>query len=264
MTRYLVRPITFLLFAFLPLPIIIVAISSFTRAGYFTLPLGPLSLHWYAEFLSEQRWVDMLLVSATVALAVAVVSTVLALLAALALHHRPFKGAGAVETLIMLPLVFPNAALGVAFLGLLGLLGVSGTYIGITLAHCIITLPFAYRPILNSLRKLDPALAEASMSLGATPWQVLRTVTLPMVRPGLITAFLFCFIVSFDEATITVFLVGPDVSTLPIRVLVEIQERGSPVIAAVSTFLVLFTIAMVLLLEKTVGLELFAAPSKKS
>lgn len=262
--RQLTRLGVFVLFVFLPLPIIVVAISSFTHTGYFTLPLGDLSLRWYLEFLYEQRWTSMLLTSAVVALIVALVSTLLALLAALVLYQKPFKGAGALEMLIMLPLVFPNAALGVALLGLLGLLGVNGSYLGIALAHCIITLPFAYRPILNSLRKLDPALTEASMSLGATPWEGLRTVTLPMVRPGLITAFLFCFIVSFDEATVTIFLVGPDVSTLPIRVLTEIQERGSPVIAAVSTCLVFVTIAVVLLLEKTVGLELFAEPTKKT
>jgi putative spermidine/putrescine transport system permease protein len=264
MTRYLTRTVLFLLFAFLPLPIIIVAVSSFTHDGYFTLPLSALSLRWYAEFFSEERWTGLLLVSGMLAMAVAFVSTLLALMAALVLHQKPFKGSGGVEALIMLPLVFPNAALGVAFLGLLGLLGVSGTYLGIMIAHCIITLPFAYRPILNSLRKLEPALAEAGMSLGASPLTVLRTVTLPMLRPGLITSFLFCFIVSFDEATVTIFLVGPDVTTLPMRILTEIQERGSPVIAAVSTFLVLLTAGVVLTLERTVGLELFAAPSKKN
>lgn len=251
------------LFAFLPLPIVIVAISSFTATGYFTLPLDALSLRWYVEFFTDIRWLSLLLVSGGIALLVALVSTSMALLAALVLARRKFVGSGLLETLIMLPLVFPNAALGVAFLGLLGLLGVSGTYIGIVLAHCIITLPFAYRPILNSLRKLDPALEEASMSLGAPPWHVLRTVTLPMLKPGLITAFLFCFIVSFDEATITVFLIAPDVTTLPVRILTEIQESASPVIGAIATSLIVFTLALVLFLERTVGLELFAAPERK-
>jgi len=115
----------------------------------------------------------------------------------------------------------------------------------------------------NALRKLDPALEEASMSLSATPLQVLRTVTLPMLRPGLITAFLFCFIVSFDEATVTIFLIAPDVNTLPVRILTQIQESASPVIAAIATFLILFTLSLVLLLERTVGLELFAAPQRE-
>ena len=111
--------------------------------------------------------------------------------------------------------------------------------------------------------KVDPALEEASMSLGAKPWQVLRSVTLPMLRPGLITALLFCFIVSFDEATITVFLIAPDVMTLPVRILTQIQESASPVIAAIATFLVAVTLSLVLLLERTVGLELFAAPARE-
>ncbi|NGM86030.1 ABC transporter permease [Parapusillimonas sp. SGNA-6] len=252
-----------LLFAFLPLPIIVVALSSFTKTGYFTIPLESLSLRWYIEFFTDQQWMGLLLISAAIAVFVALISTAVALLAALVLARHKFTGSSAFETLIMLPLVFPNAALGVAFLGLLGLLGVSGTYLGIVLAHCIITLPFAYRPILNSLRKLDPAIEEASMSLGASPATVLRTVTLPLLKPGLISAFLFCFIVSFDEATITVFLIAPDVTTLPVRILTEIQESASPVIAAIATFLIVFTLALVLLLERTIGLELFAAPEDK-
>ncbi|AOB39828.1 ABC transporter permease subunit [Bordetella parapertussis] len=253
-----------LLFGFLPLSIVIVAISSFTQSGYFSVPLDALSLRWYVEFFTDWQWISLLLlVSAAVALGVALISTTAALLAALVLARRRFAGSGLLETLIMLPLVFPNAALGVAFLGVLGLLGIGGTYLGIVLAHCIITLPFAYRPILNALRKLDPALEEASMSLSATPLQVLRTVTLPMLRPGLITAFLFCFIVSFDEATVTIFLIAPDVNTLPVRILTQIQESASPVIAVIATFLILFTLSLVLLLERTVGLELFAAPQRE-
>jgi len=260
--RCLIRFVLALLFAFLPLPIVIVAISSFTTTGYFTLPLDTLSWRWYLEFLTDAQWLHVLAVSAGLAMLVALLSTTAALLGALVLDRHRFVGRHLLELLIMLPLVFPNAALGVAFLGLLGLLGISGTYLGVALAHCIITLPFAYRPILNSLRKLDPAMEEASMSLGARPGQVLRTITLPMIRPGLISAFLFCFIVSFDEATITVFLIAPDVNTLPVRILTQIQESASPVIAAIATFLIALTFSIVLLLERTVGLELFAAPER--
>ncbi len=260
--RFLRILLLVLLFGFLPLPIIVVAISSFTRTGYFAAPLDALSLRWYVEFFTDWQWISLLLVSGVLALGVALISTSAALLAALVLSRRRFAGGGVFESLIMLPLVFPNAALGVAFLGMLGLLGIGGSYLGIVLAHCIITLPFAYRPILNALRKLDPALEEASMSLGAGPGQVLRTVTLPMLRPGLVTAFLFCFIVSFDEATVTIFLIAPDVNTLPVRILTQIQESASPVIAAIATFLILFTLSIVLLLERTVGLELFAAPQR--
>lgn len=256
-------PLLFVLFAFLPLPLVIVAISSISETGYFSFPLKGLSWRWYAEFLTDSQWLWLLLVSALIATVVATITTIAAFLSALVLNRREFQGSGLFETLIMLPLVFPNAALGVAFLGLLGLLGIRGTYLGIILAHCIITLPFAYRPILNSLRKLDLSIEEAGMSLGATPTKVLTTITLPMLKPGLISAFLFCFIVSFDETTITIFLISPDVTTLPVRIFTQIQESASPVIAAIATLLVLITLVLVLLLERTVGLELFAAPEKE-
>jgi putative spermidine/putrescine transport system permease protein len=109
----------------------------------------------------------------------------------------------------------------------------------------------------NSLHKLNLALEEAAMTLGARPAYVFRTITLPLLRPGLVTALLFSFIISFDEVTVTIFLIGPEVITLPTRIFAHIQESASPVVAAISTFLVLVTIVLVVLLQRFVGLELF-------
>src|SRR5690625_2279938 len=128
--------ILFLLFAFLPLPLIIVAISSISQTGYFSVPMDGFSLRWYVEFFTDTEWLRLLLISGAIAFVVAIMTTLAAFLAALVLHRREFVGNSLFETLVMLPLVFPNAALGVAFLGLLGLLGIRGTYLGIVLAHC--------------------------------------------------------------------------------------------------------------------------------
>src|SRR5690606_23211073 len=97
----------FLLFAFLPLPLIIVAISSVSETGYFTVPLNSFSMRWYVEFFTDSEWLRLLLVSGLIAAGVALISTTAALLAALVLHRREFAGNGLFETLIMLPLVFP-------------------------------------------------------------------------------------------------------------------------------------------------------------
>lgn len=244
-------------FLFLPAPIVIVIISSFSSTGYLQFPPKEFSLRWYAEFLQSQVWLEALAVSVVLGAVVAVVTTAFSFLAALATTRRRFPGKGAYDLLLLSPLLFPHAAIGVALLGLLAAFGWIGSYAGILLAHAILCIPFAYRPIVNSMKKMDLSVEEAAMSLGARPGTVFRTVTLPMLRPGLVTALLFSFIISFDEVTVTIFLIGPDVVTLPTRILTEIQESASPVIAAISSFLVVITVILVVALERLVGLELF-------
>lgn len=255
--RILKKALAVLLLSFLPLPIIVIALSSVTEKGVFSFPLDSFSWKWYSEMLTTGDWLSLLGISFMLAIVVSLVTTVLAFMLALVVSKKKFRASRLLETIVLLPLIFPNAALGVAFLGLLTFLGYYGTYAGLGLAHCLLTLPFAYRPISNALQKIDPTVEEAAMILGASPFTVLRTITLPMLRPGLVTALLFAFIISFDEATVTVFLMSPDVTTLPMRILTHIQESGSAVVAAISTFLVLITFGLVLILQKTVGLDLF-------
>lgn len=246
-------------FVFLPLPILVVVISSFSRTGYLQFPPQALSLRWYAAFLSDEAWRRALAVSVVLALLSAALVTVLALLAALARTRLVWRGAAAFDLLMLSPLLLPHAAIGVALLSILAALGWVGAYPGLLLAHGILCVPFAYRPLVNALRRLDRSIEEAAMNLGAEPWRVLLTVTLPLLRPGLVAAFLFSFIISFDEVSVTLFLVGPNVTTLPVRVFTEIQESGSPVIAAISSFLVGMTIVLFVAVDRLVGLRLFVA-----
>lgn len=251
------RAFVIALFLLLPGPIVIVVAASFSSAGYIRFPPGALSLRWYAEFLSDPRWLEALLVSVSLALASALITTTVALMAALAAARSTGRLAALFETAVLAPLIFPHAALGMAMVALAAMFHVYGSFAGLLLAHCIITLPFAYRPISVSLRKMDATLEEAAMSLGSQPWNTFWRVTLPLLRPGIVTALLFTFIISFDEVTISMFLVGPEITTLPVGIYSYIQESGRPVVAAISSALVALTLILVLALERLVGLELF-------
>lgn len=254
---------TVALLLLLPAPILIVAAISFTAAGYIRFPPGELSLRWYSEFLLDRRWLEATLTSVGLALAAAVTTTIVSLMASIAVaRNEGTRFASLFEAMVLAPLVFPHAALGMAMVALAAVFHVYGTFYGLLLAHCIITLPFAYRPISVSLRKMDRSLEEAAMSLGSRPWNTFMRVTLPLIRPGLVTALLFSFIISFDEVTISMFLVGPQISTLPVSIYSYILESGKPVVAAISTVLVVLTLVLVLLLERLVGLELFVEAEK--
>ena len=244
-------------FVFLPLPILVVIASSFSRTGYLQFPPQQLSWRWYAEFLGSAPWLNALGVSTLLAMVAASLVTALATCAVLARTRLAIPGAGLFDLLLLSPLLLPHAAIGVALLTVLSALGWVGAYPGLLLAHAILCVPFAYRPLLNAARRLDLSLEEAAMNLGARPWFVFRAITLPLLGPGIVAAFLFSFIISFDEVSVTLFLVGPNVTTLPVRVFTEIQESGSPVVAAVSSFLVAASVALFLVVDRIVGLKLF-------
>jgi putative spermidine/putrescine transport system permease protein len=257
-----VRVPTIVVFIFLLAPLVIVVLSSFSASGYMTFPPSSLSLRWFEDFFNDPDWMSTLGVTVVLSTLAAFAGVALSFCTALFVVRKRTPLNGGVEFLILLPLVFPHAALAIAMWSIVLKLGLLGTFLGVMLAHAIITLPYAYRPIIASLRKLDLSAEEAAMSLGAAPLTVFRRVTLPLVRPGLITAFLFCFIISFDEATVTLFLVGPNFTTLPIKIFSAIQDNASPIVAAISTLLIVFTATVVIGLDRLVGLELFVDPER--
>jgi putative spermidine/putrescine transport system permease protein len=247
----------------LPAPILVVIASSFTQKGNVSMSIGELSLRWYREFFASDVWLHTLLVSVLLAAAAALLTTVMSVLAALVLTRRQFAMSGAFRLLMLAPLIFPHAAIGVAMLGLVNSIAWRGTYLGVLLVHLILVIPFAFRPVLNSMAKIDPALEEAGLILGGTPRQNFWRIVFPLLRPGLSASLLFGFIMSFDEVTVTSFIVGPSFTTLPVQVFAHVQDSGSPVIAAVSTVLVVITLLVVVLLDRLVGLELFISPDRR-
>ena len=254
---------TFFVVLFLIAPILIVIGSSVSSTGYMSFPPSKPSLRWFVELLNNPEWLFGFGVTLLLAVLASTISVIVALCVALLLARRRIPARAGIELLVLLPLVFPHAALAVAVLALVRDLHLIGTFTGVLLAHILVTLPFAYRPIMASLSKLDISLEEAAMSLRATPWTTFRRVTLPLIRPGLITAMLFSVIISFDELTITMFLIGPTFTTLPVKIFSQLQDNASPIIAAVATVLIVSTATLVLIINRFFGLEFFADPEKQ-
>lgn len=245
----------FLMLIFLPAPLLVVIGASFSPGVVLRFPPEGFSLRWFEAIWESRIWLKTFGYSALIAMIVAVVTTISAIGAALALSRAPQKVRSAAEIAILAPLLFPSAAIGIAFLAWLIEFGLNGTMFGILYAHLILCIPFAYRPIAVSLNQLDPSIAEAANILGATPMQRLTRVVLPMLRPGIATALLFTFIISFDEVTVTMFLVGPTFTTLPVSIYAYVHDSIEPVVAAISTLLICMTVALVFLLDRFAGLQ---------
>jgi putative spermidine/putrescine transport system permease protein len=246
-----------LLLAFLAFPIVVIIAASFTPTGDLRFPPQGFSLRWYARFFADPSWLNALGISAALAAAGACIGTAIAFSAAFVTSRWRFPLLHLYEVLLISPLIVPHAALALVAFGLASYVGLRGTFLGLLLAHVLLILPFAYRPIITSMRAFDYSMEEAAMSLGARPAQVVRRITLPLLRPALVSALLFSFIISFDEVTVSLFLIGPEITTLPLQIFGEIQDRSSPVVAAISTLLIGVTCIGVLLLERLVGLQLF-------
>lgn len=252
-----VPPFSAVVFLFLAAPIVVVVLSSFTRDGSASLRSDLFTLRWYNELLTQGEWFRTLGVSAGLAALAAILSTAASILAALAITRARIPFTGTFKLLMLAPLIFPHAAIAIAMLGLVNSFQVRGAFLGVLMVHVMLVIPFAFRPILNALAALDPALEEAGQTLGATPFTHFRLVTFPLMRPGVVAALLFTFLISFDEVTVTAFIVGPAFNTLPVQIFSFIQDSGSPIVAAISTVLIAITVGVIVVLDRLIGLRLF-------
>ena len=151
--------------------------------------------------------------------------------------------------------MLPTIVTGVALLQFYYLIDVDAPLTGLLIGHVLITIPYAVRTVGAGLAGLDPALEEAAETLGAGGWRTLRRVTLPAVAPSMAAAAIFIFITSFDQATVSIFLAAPDMMPLPVRIYNYIEFAVDPMVAAVSTLLIVFAFGVIAVLQKLLGLN---------
>ncbi|MBE9605847.1 ABC transporter permease [Acetobacteraceae bacterium H6797] len=244
-----------LIYAFLLVPLVAVVAASLTAGELMRVPPQGLSLKWFERFLANQSFMEALTLSLRVALTTMVCVTVLALGAALC-HRALSRKLGAWFRVAMtLPLLLPELLTSIGLLFFLYSIGLGKTLTGLQIGHIIIAFPFAFISITAALEQIDPALEEASGSLGAAGWTTFRRVILPMARPGLMTGALFAFIVSFDMFTISLLLKPIGGNTLPLALFDFLSYEFDPTAAAAATLSVIFAFIGVVVIEKLVGLR---------
>jgi putative spermidine/putrescine transport system permease protein len=176
-------------------------------------------------------------------------------LAAFGLVRYQFKGRNLLETLFVSPLTIPAAVLGLSLLQFFLFIGWYDWFISMLAAHVVLTIPYVIRTVGASLRGLDPLCEMAAQNLGATWIQVLTRVTLPIIRSAVLAGFIFAFLISFDNLTVSLFVAGPNMETLPVRMFNYIQDINDPLIAAVSTTMILIAIGLMLIFERLLGVQ---------
>ncbi|KAB7630170.1 ABC transporter permease [Verminephrobacter eiseniae] len=248
---------------FMLAPLVIVCIVAFTPQGYLSLPTQGLSLRWFKAILAYPEFLRAFYTSLWLAALSSGIVIALAVPAALAIARYRFVGREAITALFMSPLMVPHVVLGIAFLRFFTQIGLSGSFTGLVLSHCLIIFPFALRLVLAASYGMDRRIEQAAISLGAGALTVFRRVTLPLILPGIVSGWLLAAINSFDEVTMTVFIASPATSTLPVRMFLYLQDNIDPLIAAISACLIALTAALLFVFDRLYGLDrLFAGAAK--
>ena len=238
----------------LVLPQIVVIITSIDPSPAAIFPPHGFSLVWYVNALTRPAFREALGISLGVATVCAFIATTIGTLAALLVARHRFRGRTALLAALQLPVLVPEVLLGLGFLILFSRMGLRFSLVNIVLAHVVITIPFAVRVIAANLQTIKPSLEEAAQMLGAGPVKSFLRVTLPIIRTGVVSALLFSFIVSFDNFTISAFLVTGR-GTLPIEIYAYIRTESDPTIAAISTMMIMLSVVGILAIDRMLGIE---------
>jgi putative spermidine/putrescine transport system permease protein len=259
--RYALNGMAGLALAYILTPLFFVTWLAFFRQEIPSFPPEGYSLKWFAAIAGNDRFINGFLLSMQVAVTATLIGLAVGVPAALCLTRIQFKGREWLNSLLLLPLVVPGVVLGTALyvfhveteihtsIPILGSLG------GLVAGHVLVVIPWCVRLVTASLAGSDRTIEEAAQSLGADRWTTFRRVTLPAILPGIVAASLFGFVSSFGNLEMSLFLVGPGRTTLPIAILQYLEWKIDPTIAAVSVLQILLIGSAMLITDRFVKIS---------
>ncbi len=237
-----------LVYGFLYLPILVLVVFSFNKSKLNATWSG-FTLDWYKSLLNNAQILEALKNSLIIAFVSTFFAVVIGTLAAIGMYRYKFKGKKVMEGLLYIPVVIPEIVMGISMLAFFSLLNLEAGLLTLILAHITFCIAYVIVVVRARLDGFDIALEEAALDLGATPWQTLTKVTLPVISPGIIAGGLLAFTLSLDDVIISFFASGPDSNTLPLKIFSMVKFGVTPEINALSTVMMVFTLSMVLIAE---------------
>ena len=241
MGRWLLRVATIGGFAFLYIPIGVIALYAFNAQRVQAWPIQAYSLQWFGEALANASVRDALLLSIEVGLGATIVALLLGSLAAFAVQRYRFFGREAVSFALVLPIALPGIVTGMALNSTINATGLGFTMLTIIIGHATFCIVVVYNNVIARLRRSSRSIEEASMDLGADTFQTFRHITFPVIRTALLAGGLLAFALSFDEIIVTTFTAGTQ-ETLPIWIFSHLRlPNQRPIVNVVAVFLILLS-----------------------
>ncbi|MFF0946983.1 ABC transporter permease [Rhizobium leguminosarum] len=242
--------------AFLAIPLVITCLMAFDARTYLgPMPPPALSLHWFERLVSKADILASLRTSLILAVLTTVLSVTIGTAAAIGLARGNFPGKAALTSAFLSPLIVPPVVIGFGLLLFLSKAGITNGMARLLLGHVIVTLPYCIRTSLASLLGSDQRLTEAAMVLGATERQAFWTITLPLMRTGVVTGAIFAFAISMDDVSISLFLSDPSATTLPVTLVSNMRAAFDLTIAAAAVVLIAVTALLIVVLDRVVGFD---------
>lgn len=241
---------------FLCLPVLIVAPMSFSDAKSLEFPPPALSLRWYQNLLGNPIWLEAGRNSLILAALSSTAALICGTLASYVLVRGNFLGRRAVEANFMAPMIVPSIIVAVSLYIFFARTGLLGSFFGLVLGHTILATPYVVLIMQAAIRSFDVRIEQVAATLGATQWQILARVVLPNLAPSAAAAWIFTFVMSFDEVVVTMFISGTYM-TIPKRMFAELLLQVNPTITAVATLLIAFNLlalGVLMLLSRRGGL----------
>ena len=245
-TRIVLYAYGILVIFFLYLPLVSVAFASVSKARYLSFPIKRYSTKWYGEALDSSTVSNLLVTSLSVAVLVTIISVVIAFFGALAFARYQWRYRTTFQKLILLPIFFPQTVLGLALLMWFNSLGIIPTWKTAVVAHLVWIAPIATLIVSIRAYSFDPALEEAARDMGADTWTILREITLPLLMPGMVSAGLFAFLLSWGNFPLSLFTTGAD-STLPEWLYAKMVSGYSPLVPTLGVMSVVGSFMLILI-----------------
>ena len=225
------------------LPIFVVVAYSFNDTKLFHW--AGFTFSWYQKLFHNQTIINAFFNSLKLAVLSSGLAAILGTMGAVGMAGRTFFGKGVLEGLSTVPIMIPEIILGMVFLSVFSLMGLPFGMVTLVIAHTTFCVPYVFTMVRARLVGMDRSLEEAALDLGATKWQVFRDVILPQILPAILSGVLLAFAMSFDDVVISIFVTGPKVNTLPVKIYTKLKTGVTPEINALATVM-LFVILLCL------------------
>lgn len=249
---------TVVVYIFLVGPLIIVLGASVSDTTYLTFPPQGLSLRWFENIFAISAFRRTIVTSLQLAFLATGLALLIGIPAAYALNRYRVRLPSWLSTVFVLPILVPEIVLGFSLLKSVAVGAGTPIFLTLLVGHTLLVLPYCVRVVSASLASFDFSVEEAAISLGCPPVKTFFSIVLPNVRSGVIAAFILAFITSMNDVSTSLFLTGPGISTLPIQILAHVEQFFDPTIASVSVLLMVLTVAVMAIVERTLGLTFLA------
>jgi putative spermidine/putrescine transport system permease protein len=236
--RWLLYVLTFVVLMFLIAPVLVVVPMSLSTSPFLQFPPPGFGFQWYEAFFDDPRWTNAIVLSAKVAVGATIVAVTIGTAAAYALVRRAMRGSGPLQALLTLPLVIPAIVYAVGLYLLSIQFDLVGSMWVLITAHGLLALPFVVLNVSAGLRTTDRRLELVAQTLGASPFNAFRLVTLPLIAPALFASALITLILSLDETVVALFVTADTEPTLPVQVYNSIRYELDPKVPVAATVVI--------------------------